>query len=200
MKVSFERLVGPEYMLGAMRSTTGRDMYKKTLPKLETWYTMLVSPHSSARSVNYRFYVEDIPYYAHVYLIRHHVGFQPHVLSQRDDEGKRETTERDEKPQNVPISMLFDVNSSALMQIAQRRLCYKSHRIVQEVLEKIKCSLIYTGDSYDKVLGKLLMRPCSFYKGYCPEPKPCGRVPGVTSLRELHMKVLEDEDLKNDSY
>lgn len=192
MKVSFDRLVGPEYMLGAMRSTTGKDMYKKQFPKLKTWYKMLLSPHSSSRAVKYRVYIEDIPYYAHVYLIRHSIGFEPHVFSQRDDYGVLEKTDRDERPQGFPVPMLFDANAQAILNIAQKRLCYKSHRVVQEVMEKLKCSLVYEGDVYDRLLGNLMQRPCSWWKGYCPEPKPCGRVCGVKPLTEVHAKILED--------
>ena len=192
MKVSFERLVGPEYMLPAMRVTTGKDMYTKKLPKLKTWYKMLLSSHSSARAVKYRVYIEDIQYYAHVYLTRHHVGFEPHVFSQRDDNGRIDRTDRDDKLQSVPISMMFDANSQALLNISQKRLCYKAHRVIQDVMEKLKCSLIYEGDNYDKVLGNLMQRPCSWWQGYCSEPKPCGRVPGVKSLSDVHLKALED--------
>ena len=192
MKVSFERLVGPECMLPAMRSTTGKDMYSKELPNLKTWVKMCVSPHSSIRAVKYRIYFEDIPYYAHVHLVRHHVGIEPHVLSQRDDDGILDTTDRDEKPQGALISMMFDLNAQALLNMAQRRLCYKAHRVVQDAMEKLKCALIYEGDDYDKVLAKLMLRPCSWIPGYCPEPKPCGRIAGIKKLSDIHMKVLEE--------
>jgi hypothetical protein len=191
MKVSFKRLVGPEYMLPAMRVTTGKDMYTDKLPKLETWYKMLLSSHSSARTVKYRIFIEDIPYYAHVYLIRHHVGFEPHVFSQRDDKGELDKTDRDDKLQSVPISMLYDANAPAILNIAQKRLCYKSHRVIQDAMRKLKCAFVYEGDDYDKVLGRLMQRPCSWWQGYCSEPKPCGKVPGIKALSEVHSKVLE---------
>ncbi|HUU86786.1 MAG TPA: hypothetical protein VMX17_03440 [Candidatus Glassbacteria bacterium] len=191
MKVSFERLVGPEYMYAAMRATRGKDMTVKKMPSLEIWQKMILSEHSSPRAVKYRIYIEEIPYYAHVHLIRHNIGVEPHVRSQRDDNGKEEVTFRDDTSQGAPISMILDVNVQALINIARKRLCYKAHRQVQDFVEKLKCALIYNGDDYDKVLGKLLMRPCSWFPGYCSELKPCGRIPDVRSLHEIHVKALE---------
>lgn len=191
MDVKFDRLVGPEYMLAAMRTTTGKSMYEMSYPKLETWYKMLLSPHSSHRAVIYRFYVEDIPYNIHVYLIRHHVGIQPHVYSQRDDKRKMGRTERDAKPQDEPITMCFDVNAAALLQIAQRRLCYQSHYRIRTLMELIKIGLIKHGDKYDQVLGRLMMQPCLWNPGICPEPKSCGKVRRVQTLAELHKSALE---------
>lgn len=194
MKVSFERLVDPEYMLAAMRTTRGKDMRVKKAPTLETWQKMLISEHSSPRSVKYRVYIEDIPYYAHVHLVRHHVGVEPHVYSQRDDTGKEEVTPRDSLPQGNMVNMILDLNAQSIINIARKRFCHKAHRQAQDFVEKLKCALIYTGDEYDQVLGKLLMKPCSWFPGYCPEPKPCGRIPGVKSLHKLHSKALEGLD------
>lgn len=192
MRVKCERLVGPEHMLAAMRTTTGKSMYDANFPRLETWHKMLLSTHSSHRAVLYRVYIEDIPYFAHVYLIRHHLGIQPHVYSQRDDGGAELHSKRDSYPQGALISMCADINADALLQIARKRLCYKSHRVIQEVLRKIKISLIANGDKYDQVLGNLMMRPCEWYPGYCSEPSSCGRFPEVKQLADVHQKVLKD--------
>jgi len=192
MKVSFERLVGPEYMTPVMRVTQGNDMYTTKMPKLSTWYTMLLSEHSSDRSVKYRIFIEDIPYYAHVHLVRHSVGVDPYVYSQRDDNGIVSVTDRDDLKQGVLINMCMDANAQAVITIARKRLCHKSHRVCQDFVKKLKCSLIYEGDKYDKVLGNLLMPPCAWWRGYCAEPKPCGRVTGITKLSDIHKKALDD--------
>jgi hypothetical protein len=197
MKVTHERLVGPEFMVPAMRVTRGKDMYTKKLPSLDAWYTMLISEHSSHRAVKYRIYVEDIPFYTHVHLVRHHVGFEPHVYSQRDDNGIQETTPRDDYPQGTLISMFFDANVQAILNISRKRLCHKAHRTAQQFVQKLKYSLIYTGDDYDKMLGKLLLQPCSWFPGICQEPEPCGRVANVTKLADMHRNLLNE--VKNES-
>ena len=193
MKVSFERTVGPEYMTGAMRTTRGKDMYKKRKPSVDTWYKMLLSSHSSARSVRYRIYIENIPYYIHVHYVRHHEGFEPHVFSQRDDDCVLEVSNRNDKSQDALIQMLADVNPMSILHLARERLCYKAHRVAQQVMEKLKCALIYEGDAYDRVLGNLMMRKCSWWRGYCNEPQPCGRIVGVKTLASIHKDALEIE-------
>jgi hypothetical protein len=198
MKVDYERLVGPEYMLAAMRVTKGKDMRVKKLPKLETWHEMILSEHSSDRSVKYRVYVEDIPYFAHTHIIRHHVGFEPYVYSQRDDLGLYETSDRDKLPQDTPINFMFDANAQALVTIARKRLCYKSHRFAQKVFEQLRVALVYSGDDYDRVLGNLLMRPCSWWAGYCAEPSPCGRIIGAKRLVDIHRSALSLPETRND--
>lgn len=194
MKVSFERLVGPEYMTPVMRVTRGNNMYDPKMPSLETWYKMILSEHSSDRAVKYRVFVEDIKYYQHVHIIRHHIGIEPHVYSQRDDTGIQSTTDRDEYPQGVLINMLFDINAHAIVTMSRKRLCHKAHRGCQDLMKKLKCSLIYEGDDYDKVLGNLMMKPCSWWRGYCAEPKPCGRVANITRLSDIHRNALDDQD------
>ena len=191
MEVTFKRLVGPEYMVPAMRVTTGKDMYTQKMPSLETWHKMILSEHSSHRSVVYRVYIEDIPFYNHVHLVRHSQGVTFNVYSQRDDEGIEETTLRDEIPQGTLINMFFDANVQALINIARKRLCHKSHRTTQNFVKKLKMALIYNGDDYDKLLGELLMKPCSWWPGLCSEPQPCGKVVGVQSLTDLHKSVLD---------
>ena len=62
-------------------------------------------------------------------------------------------------------------------------------------MDLIKKALIQHGDAYDQMLGKLMMRPCQLYYGICPEPEPCGKVPAVTTLVDIHTYVLEDKDL-----
>ena len=187
MKITFKRLIGPEYMLPAMRVTQGRDMFDNKLPSLELWTKMILSEHSSDRSVVYRIYCKDVPYYTHVHFVRHHVGINFNVMSQRHDK------ERKDRPQGSLIDMFFDANVQALVNISRKRLCYKADEISQDLIKKLKSELIYAGDEYDKVLGKLLMRPCSWYLGYCAEPHCCGRVPGVINLFDVHKSILEGD-------
>jgi len=186
MHVVLKRLVGPEYMLAAMRSTRYKDISIQKIPKSETWYRMLLSEHSPIRSVKYRVILKNIPYYAHVYLIRHHEGFEPYVFSQRDDKGVLDVTERDSKPQGEPISMMFDINAQALITIAKKRLCYKSHKVVRNVLKLIKVELS-KGDTYDQILGNLMMKNCEWWSGLCQEPESCGKVKNVENLFDIHI-------------
>lgn len=191
MKVSHERLVGPEYMIPVLRVTTGKDIRTKKMPSLELWYKMILSEHSSHRAVKYRVTIEDMPYYAHVHLVRHHVGVEPHVFSQRDDGGVETVTERDNLPQGAYVNMILDLNVQSIINISRQRLCFKAHKVLRDFVNGLKKSL-QKSDNYDKILASLLMRPCQWYPGICKEPTSCGRVKGVTNLYDVHKGVLKD--------
>ncbi len=188
MQVTIKRLIDPEEMVPAMRVTQGKDMFLSKKPSLETWHKMILSQHSSHRAVVYRIYCEDVPYYTHVHFVRHGQGVQFHVKSQRGD------GDRANIPQGALIDMFFDVNVQGLLNLALARLCYKADDPTRALMKKIKYALIFEGDRYDQVLGKLLMRPCQWYPGYCSEPSTCGRVANITKLVDLHQRALEEED------
>ena len=188
MNVTIKRLIDPEEMVPAMRVTRGKAMLavpKK--PSLELWHKMIISQHSSHRVVVYRVFCEDVPYFAHVHFVRHNLGVQFHVKSQRSEK------DRDNIPQGALIDMFFDANVQALIHIEQARLCYKADAAAQALMQKIKYALILEGDEYDRVLGNLLMKPCQWYPGYCSEPSPCGRVTNITKLVDLHQQALKKE-------
>jgi len=186
MRVTFRRLIGPEEMVPAMRATTGSDMFDSKMPSLKTWHKMILSQHSSHRAVLYRFCCEDVPYYVHTHFVRHNQGVQFHVKSQRTEQ------DRANLPQGALINMLFDANVQALLNMSKARLCYKADDNAKSLMKKVKYALIFEGDEHDKVLGKLLMKPCQWYPGLCSEPKPCGRVVNVRSLFDIHKRALEE--------
>lgn len=161
----------------SMSIVRGKKPNKKPL-NLDVWLGMLLSPHSTVRVILYRIYIEDIPYYAHTHLVRHKIGMEPTVYSQR------ENSDRGKLPQNNLISMHIDINAQALMHIAKVRLCKKADVEIRKLFKLIKEALLL-GDEYDCVLGKLLMPNCEFYDGICPEIQGCGKV-GVRTLKEIH--------------
>ena len=176
MEVSYIRLVGPEYITGALRATTGKDMYKVSLPKPETWERLVRSahgvPHSPLRVVQYRFYIEDIPSWVTVHFVRHHVGVQFYIKSQRDDRNKSDTP-RSKKPQGELINMMFDINANSLINMAKARLCNQAAKETRQVMNVIKACLLASGDQYDNILGEYMLKPCDI--GDCFEPYPCKR-------------------------
>ena len=169
MRVTHERLVGPEYMTPVMRVTAGnkRD-YRPNKPTLKTWNAMLKAQHSPIRSVVYRFYIFDVPSWVTVHYVRHHVGIQPYVMSQRSN------PDRANAPQGELVDMILDINAQALMSLGKARLCTKAAKETREVIEAMVVDL-YQGDKYDIVLAHMIKPPCEIYD-MCFEPKPCGRL------------------------
>ena len=177
MKVSYIRLVGPEYMSGALRATSGKDMYTVEKPSLKTFKQMVVSaggvPHSPLRTINYRFYVEDVKSWVTVHYVRHHIGVQFYIKSQRTDRTAG-PVDRNKEPQDKLINMMFDINANALLTMAQARLCSKAAPDTKTVMKAIRKQLLQ-GDQYDELIGMAMQPPCKWY-GKCFEPQPCGRL------------------------
>lgn len=175
MEVSYIRKSGPEYITGALRATSGKDMFILKKPSLKTWETLLNTaggvPHSPIRAVEYRIYVEDIPSWTSVHLVRHHIGVQPYVKSQRDDRND-DPIPRAKKNQDELISMMFDINANAIINLAKARLCNQASKETKEVLTSLKNAFLNSGDPYDSCLANYMKAPCQWY-GKCFEVKPC---------------------------
>lgn len=172
MKIVYKRLIEPELMTSPMNATTGRDIFKEYKPKITTWNNLLRTcggtPHSPIRSIVYRFYITDVPYWVSVHYVRHNIGVQFYIQSQRTD---RTGINRNELPQGSLVNMVMDVNPNALINIAKARLCSKASKETKEVLLKIKEELD-KGDEYDKSLARFLMPPCG-WSNTCFELQPC---------------------------
>jgi len=178
MKVKIERIVGPEYMTGALRTTAGKDMYTVKKPTLDTFKKMIVTaggvPHSPLRAVNYRIYVEDVKSWVTVHYVRHHIGVQFYIKSQRTDRDNQDHSDRNKAPQDTLINMMFDINANSLLTMAQARLCHKASPDTRAVMRAIKSELLQ-GDEYDELVGMAMQPSCDWYHR-CFEPRPCGKL------------------------
>jgi hypothetical protein len=173
MQISYERLVHPDHAARAMAQTRGKAGTKMT-PGV--WLNLLLSGHSPSRSVVYRFYCTDVPYYVHTHLVRHHVGIQFYVFSQRvfEDRGSRR--------QDEPVDFLFDVNAQALMALARARLCSRADNQAQALVGTIKEVLMSSEDNFDRILGEVLGPDCQTL-GVCREfGGPCKTATAIRSL------------------
>jgi thymidylate synthase ThyX len=170
MKVSYVRLTGPEWMTGAMRTTTGKDMFAIKKPSLEVWKKMIASTggvgHSPLRAVSYRIYVEDVPSWVTVHYVRHHVGVQFYVKSQRH-------LGREEEPQGTLINMMFDINAQSLLSMAKARTCCKAAPQTREVMNLLRREMLQA-DDYDCMMAQAMIPSCEWY-GSCFELDPCGK-------------------------
>lgn len=173
MKISYKRLTRLEDIIGPLNATQGKDLFEERVLSLKLWNKLLRScggtPHSPIRAVIYRFYLEDIPTFVATHLIRHHVGVQPYVQSQRED---NTNIPRNFRTQVDPVNMILDINVNGLIDMAKARLCGKASKETREVLEEIKSTLQNSEDDYDISLSKYLKAPCQWY-GICFEPQGC---------------------------
>lgn len=143
-------------------------MSPKNAPTNEWKHSILEARHSPIRRLHFSFYLEGIPSWVSVHLVRH-VHAQPYVKTQRND--RQDKFDRGEAPQNTPVNMIWDMNAEELMIIANKRLCMQASAETRAVVREM-CKLVEA--SYPEFKG-LLVPICEYQGHICHEMYPCGR-------------------------
>ena len=127
----------------------------------------LKSEHSPIRALQFIIKME-IPYYVSVHLVRHKIGVEHFVQSQRND--RQDKYDRTKAPQDAKVSHIMLINAPALMQMARKRLCGKADPATQKVMREIVKKVVELNPEFEHVLV-----PNCEYLHECPEFKSCGR-------------------------
>lgn len=139
-------------------------------PPTEEWkHDLLEARHSPIRELHFVFRLIDIPYYVAMHLVRHHVGCQPYVMTQRND--RQKNYDRRKAPQDSPVTMMWSMNADALITIAQKRLCNQASPETRAVVKEM-CELVV--DKCPEFKG-LLKPACEWQGGVCHEIRPCAK-------------------------
>jgi thymidylate synthase ThyX len=109
----------------------------------------------------------EVPYWVSVHYVRHKVGVEHYVRSQRND--RQHDYDRNAARQDVPVVHVMDLNAEALITIIQKRLCGKAAKETREVAKLIANEVLKVNPEFFDVLRE----PC-LYNGYCHEMRPCG--------------------------
>ena len=147
--------------------TVGKD--SETPPTEEWKRKSLEARHSYIRELNFVFRITGIPYWVAMHLVRHHVGCQPYIKTQRND--RQNVYDRGEAPQNAPVDMMWSMNAEALMTIANKRLCAMAADATKRVVAKM-CRLVEA--RCPEFIGRLCPM-CEYHGGACHEMQPCGK-------------------------
>ena len=129
---------------------------------------ILLAKHSPIRRLQFSFYIE-CPYWVSVHLCRH-VHAQPYVKSQRND--RQSEYDRNTAPQNETVCMIWDMNAEELMNIANKRLCYKASPETRLVVKEMCRQVIELLPEFEDVL----VPNCVACGGLCKEMQPCGKM------------------------
>lgn len=130
---------------------------------------ILACEHSPMRLMRYWIKMYNIPSFVSTHLVRHNVGIDHFVKSNRDDRGGNGKEDR-----NTPVNHAMMVNAQSLINLCRKRLCKKSHIKTREVVEKIKEALI------NDPIYPFLIPECEYRGGWCHELKGCGLYPSKT--------------------
>lgn len=165
---------------------------------------ILLAEHSPIRLLEYDFTIENVRQWVTVHLVRHHIGCEKFVHTQRQDindqvevitkriiEILREEgldnkwwRERDYMFQGAGNDMDMTCNAQSFMSISRKRLCFgcaspetrQAWQVVIDALEDV-----------DPILAEKCVPEC-IYRGFCPEfDRCCGYV-----NTEAYKKRLEE--------
>lgn len=127
---------------------------------------ILLAEHSPIRKLHYVWRWHDLPYWVSVHFVRHKVGIEHYVGTQRTD---RTGVAREFTPQNAPVPHECDADAQAMINISRKRLCSQAspetRRAWLDVLEEVK--------RQDPALASVCVPEC-IYRGFCPEFESCG--------------------------
>lgn len=147
-------------------NTVGKTSTKK--PKKEWRIKLLKSEHSPIRELWFGIKME-IPYWVSVHFVRHHIGVNHYVQTQRTD---RTNVDRNELPQSSMVSHIMSVNAQELMFMARKRLCKQASLETRTIMQLICREVVKVCPELEGLLVPL----CVYRNGKCSEMFPCGKI------------------------
>ena len=148
-------------------NTVGKKLGSKSKVD-DVWIKRLIeSEHSPIRELWFGIKME-IPYWVSVHFVRHRIGINHYVQTQRTD---RTGVDRDSKSQGEIVSHIMSVNAQELVFMSHKRLCYQASEETREVMKEIVKQVIEVAPYMKDVLVPL----CIYRNGKCTEMFPCGK-------------------------
>lgn len=146
-------------------NTVGKSTTKElTLEWLEK---LVEAEHSPIRELWFGIKME-IPYWVSVHFVRHHIGVNHYVQTQRDDRTNNPIP-RSQKGQGELVSHIMSINAQELIQMAHKRLCNQASKETREVMQLIVKEVIKVAPYMKNVLVPL----CAYRNGKCTEMFSC---------------------------
>ena len=136
---------------------------------------MLLAEHSPIRMLMVSWIWVDLPSWVSVHMVRHKIGIEHFVSTQRTD---RTGVNRGELPQGALVRHKCIANAQAIITISRKRLCGQAAFLTQMAWAEFLISL----NKKEPELYEACVPEC-FYRGFCPEFKSCGRG-GVDFFKE----------------
>ena len=147
-------------------NTVGKEAVKA--PTEEWKKRLLESEHSPIRELWFGIKMV-IPYWVSVHFVRHHIGINHYVQSQRND--RQSKYDRTQAPQGELVSHIMSINAAELVFMAHKRLCAQASPETRQVMRMICEEVIKVCPEFKSVLVPL----CVYRNGKCTEMFPCGR-------------------------
>ena len=143
-----------------------------TAPTKEWKEKLIKSEHSPLRELWFGIRME-IPYYVSVHYVRHHIGVNHYVQTQRND--RQDNYDRTKAPQDAIVSHIMSVNAQELVFMAHKRLCTQADPFTRAVMQEIVRQVVELCPEFKEVLVPL----CKYRNGKCTEFFPCERTKNI---------------------
>lgn len=168
MKVKLLKYPTEQDLLWVKQCTLNTVGKETTKAPTKEWIKRLVeAEHSPMRELWFGIKME-IPYWVSVHFVRHHIGINHYVQTQRSD---RTGVLRDEKPQGEIVNHIMSVNAQTLVHMAHKRLCKQASVETRDVMRTIVQEVVKVAPYMKDVLVPL----CNYRNGKCSEMFPCGK-------------------------
>ena len=145
---------------------------------------LLRAEHSPIRKLIFSWRWEDLPYWVSVHFVRHKIGIEHFVKTQRSD---RTGIPRDELPQGALVTHECTANAQAMITISRKRLCSAAAPETRQAWQLVKDQVA----KCEPALAHCMVREC-VYRGFCPEMFSCGYTKTEAYARERET-YLSDE-------
>ena len=137
------------------------------LPTDEWKKKLIEAEHSPLRELWFGIKM-TIPYYVSVHFVRHHIGVNHYVQSQRND--RQDNYDRTQTPQDAMVSHIMSINAQELVFMAHKRLCGQAAKETRDVMKEIVEQVVEVCPEFKEVLVPL----CIYRGGICTEFNCCG--------------------------
>ena len=142
---------------------------KSTKAPTDEWKRKLLrAEHSPIRELWFGIKMK-IPYWVSVHFVRHHIGVNHYVQTQRTD---RTNIDRNFLPQDAMVSHIMSINVQELMFMARKRLCKQASEETRAVMQLICSEVVKVCPELDGLLVPL----CKYRNGICTEMFSCREI------------------------
>ncbi len=169
LKITVTQITDTKRILDMARTTINKKPFNK-VPSSEFLTDMFYAEHSPIRELLFEVRMENVPSWVATHFVRHHVGSQPYVSTNRKDRVGYIGT-RGEQPQGTLVTCVLTMNAQAVIDISKLRLCTKASIETRHVWSEVVQQLHYSVPELAKVCV-----PTCVYRGFCPELNCCGYI------------------------
>jgi hypothetical protein len=168
MKVEILKVIGDwSDVKESARNTIGMNGAGKE-PDSDWKIKMLACEHSPIRAIKIRWKWTDLPSWVSVHFVRHKIGCEHWVTTQRTDRVKT-GVDRGESPQSTPVTHIMEADLQSIINISKVRLCNGASPETRQAWQMFLNEL---AEIEPEVVA--LCVPTCVYRGFCPEFYKCG--------------------------